>query len=64
MLDVLRHKKLHAAATHVQKFVRRAQASKHFAAQKKAALCLAKWSRGGAVTIQIQLSHSLKCLGW
>ena len=46
VLDVLRHKKLDAAATNIQKFVRRAQHVKSYNATKAAALMVSRWTRG------------------
>ena len=46
VLDVLRHKKLDAAATNIQKFVRRAQHVKQYKATKAAALMVSRWTRG------------------
>ena len=45
-LDMIRHKKMTSAATYIQKMARGVSKKREFAEMKRAALCVAKWSRG------------------
>ena len=45
-LDMIRHKKMYAAATHIQKVVRCGQQRRRYEATRAAAICVAKWARG------------------
>ena len=45
-LDMIRHKKMTSAATYIQKMARGVSRKREFAEMKRAALCVAKWSRG------------------
>ena len=45
-LDMIRHKKMYAAATHIQKVVRCGQQRRRYEATRAAAMCVAKWARG------------------
>jgi myosin heavy subunit len=45
-LDMIRHKRMTSAATFIQKMARGRKKKREFDAVKRAALCVAKWSRG------------------
>ena len=45
-LDMIRHKRMTSAATFIQKMARGRKKKREFDAMKRAALCVAKWSRG------------------